>query len=117
MVENLRLYLESEEIQLLANGGTYLPSGEEKTQYPLALGLPFDESGLPNLRFNTGGCGYTLNKAALKALVTKTSRRHARTKSSAEDVFVSRSLKYTTRYVPIDTADENGHQRYHHFKV
>ena len=117
LVENLRLYLESEEVQLLSNGGTYLPSGEEKIQYPLNLGLPFFENGDPRRAFNTGGSGYTLNKAALKALVTEAHHRFLRKKTSAEDVLVSQVLKRATNYVPLDTADEEGHQRYHHFKV
>ena len=117
LVENLRLYLESEEIQLLSNGGTYLPSGEEKTQYPLSLGLPFLEQGDQNQPFNTGGSGYTLNKAALKALVTEAPSRTLSRPSSAEDLLVSQALRETTNYIPIDTADEEGHQRYHHLKV
>lgn len=45
IVENLRLYLESEEIQLASNGGRYLPDGTEDTQTPLFLGRRFAENG------------------------------------------------------------------------
>ncbi len=41
IVENLRLYLESEEIRTAANGGVYLPHGNETRQVPLYLGCRF----------------------------------------------------------------------------
>ncbi len=41
----LRLYLESEEIQLAANGGEVLPTGKETDQLPLFLGRRFKEQG------------------------------------------------------------------------
>jgi glycoprotein-N-acetylgalactosamine 3-beta-galactosyltransferase len=69
IVENLRLYLESEEIQLASNGGRYLPDGAEDTQTPLFLGRRFAEGGDRDRMFISGGSGYTLNKAALKTLV------------------------------------------------
>lgn len=69
LVENLRLYLESEEIQLASNGGRSLPDGSETAQTPLFLGRRFAEGGNRERMFNSGGSGYTLNKAALKALV------------------------------------------------
>jgi glycoprotein-N-acetylgalactosamine 3-beta-galactosyltransferase len=45
IVENLRLYLESEEIRTAANGGIYLPNGDETTQTPLFLGRRFAYMG------------------------------------------------------------------------
>jgi glycoprotein-N-acetylgalactosamine 3-beta-galactosyltransferase len=69
IVENLRLYLESEEIQLASNGGRYLPDGTEDAQTPLFLGRRFAEGGNRDRMFISGGSGYTLNKAALKTLV------------------------------------------------
>ena len=69
IVENLRLYLESEEIRLASNGGHVLPDGTETTQTPLFLGRRFAEGGNRDRMFNSGGSGYTMNKAALKTLV------------------------------------------------
>ncbi len=54
LVENLRLYLESEEVQLMSNGGMYLPIGNETKQYPLSLGRVFLQG---KVKFNTGGSG------------------------------------------------------------
>lgn len=62
IVENLRLYLESEEIQLASNGGQYLPDGSEDTQTPLFLGRRFAEGGDRDRMFISGGSGYTMNK-------------------------------------------------------
>ena len=50
IVENLRLYLESEEIQLASNGGHYLPNGSEDTQIPLFMGRRFQEGGNRKVR-------------------------------------------------------------------
>ena len=69
LVENLRLYLESDEIQVAANGGKYLPFGNESTQTPLYLGRRFAFDGKMSRIYNSGGPGYTINKAALKLLV------------------------------------------------
>merc|ERR1719491_2284202 len=90
LVENLRLYLESEEIQLAANGGEYLPTKKPTKQLPLFLGRRFKEQGNENRIFNSGGSGYTMNKAALKALVVDgfpTCMPHLHT--FAEDVMVA----------------------------
>ena len=57
IVENMRLYLESEEIVTAANGGKYLPNGDEKTQTPLYLGSTFAYRGKPDRLYQTGGPG------------------------------------------------------------
>ena len=114
MVENLRLYLESQEVQLLSSGGLYLPTGHEKTQFPLSLGRAFRDG---KKWFNTGGPGYTLNKAALKILVTKANSAYLKRKTSAEDLELSEILQKLTNLSPIDTSDELGQERYHHFQV
>ena len=62
IVENLRLYLESEEIRLASNGGHYLPNGSEDAQTPLFLGRRFAEGGKRETMFISGGSGYTMNK-------------------------------------------------------
>lgn len=115
LVENLRLYVESEEVQLLSNGVPSLPTGDEEMQYPVSLGLPFMDNG--KVDFNTGGPGYTMNKAALKYLVTKSSSRYLARKTSAEDLMVSTILRHEANVPSIDTRDVYGQQRYHHFQV
>lgn len=69
IVENFRYYLESEEIKTASNGGIYLPFGNETMQTPLLLGRRFAYMGDMNNIFDSGGSGYTMNKAALKTLV------------------------------------------------
>jgi len=116
LVENLRLYLESEEIQTASNGGQYLPDGDEEYQVPLFLGRRFAENGDMTRIFNSGGSGYTLNKAALKTLVVDampSCMPHLHTFS--EDVQVARCLRKMG--VPAyDTKDEAGAERYMPFQ-
>ena len=69
IIENFRYYLESEEIRTAANGGIYLPFGNETMQTPLLLGRRFAYMGDMTNIFDSGGSGYTMNKAALKTLV------------------------------------------------
>mmetsp|Transcript_31738 Transcript_31738/g.41013 ORF Transcript_31738/g.41013 Transcript_31738/m.41013 type:complete len:200 (+) Transcript_31738:535-1134(+) len=112
IVENLRLYLESEEIQLASNGGQYLPNGSEETQTPLFLGRRFAEGGSMDRIFISGGSGYTMNKATLKTLVVDglpKCRPHMHTFS--EDVMVANCLRQRN-ILPYDTKDEAGGERY-----
>ncbi len=115
LVENLRLYLESEEIRVAANGGLTLPTGEEKLQYPLSLGRHFKDSS--SIQFNSGGPGYTINKAALKMVVTRMPHSLKTKRSSAEDLYLHVALQAIAGLFPYDTRDEEGGERYHHFKV
>ena len=113
LVENLRLYLESEEIQTAANGGTYLPDGSETSQTPLFLGRRFAYQGDMNDIFISGGSGYTMNKAALKGLVTEGLPNvfpHAYTFS--EDTMIARLFRKKFGVVPYETKDEAGGERY-----
>jgi len=112
IVENLRLYLESEEIKTAANCGIYWPNDNETTRVPLFLGRRFAYQGDRNDIFNSGGSGYTLNKAALKLLVVNGFPQffmHAVT--SMEDVMVARILRQYGVY-PYETKDEAGGERY-----
>lgn len=112
LVENLRYYLESEEIKTAANGGIYLPNGDEKTQTPLYMGRRFAYQGDMNDIFNSGGSGYTMNKAALKRLVVDgfpNQFPHAHTFS--EDTMTARIFRKYGVY-PYETKDENGGERY-----
>lgn len=94
IVENLRLYLESEEIVLASNGGRFMPDGTENSQTPLFLGRRFAEGGDRNRMFISGGSGYTMNRAALKTLVVDAFPQcfpHMHTFS--EDVMVATCLR------------------------
>lgn len=118
IVENMRLYLESDEVQLASNGGEYLPSGDEKEQLPLFLGRRFAEQGNYERIFNSGGSGYTMNKAALKSLVVTAfpvCMPHLHT--FAEDVMVAQCLRNKIQVYPFDTKDDNGGERYMPFTV
>jgi len=113
LVENLRLYLESDEIILAANGGKTLPVGGEEEAIPLFLGRRFKEQGNEERIFNSGGSGYTMNRAALKALVVDafpTCMPHLTT--FAEDVMVAQCLRNKVQVFPYDTKDEEGSERY-----
>lgn len=115
IVDNLRLFLESEEIRTAANGGVYLPppnSRSPRTQTPLYLGRRMVRKGLAGDMFNQGGSGYTINKAALKALVVVAFRRFFKDElASGEDVYVGRSFSRLGIF-PYPTQDENGGERY-----
>ena len=115
LVENLRLYLESEEIQAASNGGIYLPNGDETLQTPLFLGRRFAENGNMKTIFNSGGSGYTLNKAALKTLVLAMPTCMPHLHTFSEDVLVARCLR-KSGVLPYDTKDEKGGERYMPFQ-
>lgn len=112
IVENLRYYLESEEIKAAGNGGVFLPDGTETEQTPLFLGRRFAYLGDMNEIFNSGGSGYTINKAALKRLVVDGFQnyfQHMHTFS--EDTMVARTFRQYNVY-PYETKDESGGERY-----
>jgi len=101
LVENLRLYLESEEILLASNGGQLLPDGSEDQMTPLFLGRRFAEGGDRERMFISGGAGYTMNKAALKTLVVDGFPKcFPHMKTFSEDVMVAtcfRKVRYCCR--------------------
>jgi glycoprotein-N-acetylgalactosamine 3-beta-galactosyltransferase len=112
IVENLKLYLESDEIRTAANGGVYLPDGNEKEQIPLFLGRRFAYMGDRNDIFNSGGSGYTLNKAALKTLVVYGFPKYfPNLRTFSEDSMVARVLRNFGIF-PYETKDEAGGERY-----
>ena len=113
IVENLRYYLESEEIRTAANGGIYLPEGNETMQTPLLLGRRFAYQGDMDNIFDSGGSGYTMNKAALKVLVTEGFPNYfPHLKTFSEDTMVAKLLKKVNKIVPYDTKDDAGGERY-----
>jgi len=94
MVENLRYYLESEEIQTATNGGIYLPEANAAIQTPLLLGRRFAYMGDMDNIFDSGGSGYTMNKATLKLLVTEGFPNYfPHRKTFSEDTMVAELLK------------------------
>mmetsp|Transcript_19576 Transcript_19576/g.30163 ORF Transcript_19576/g.30163 Transcript_19576/m.30163 type:complete len:932 (+) Transcript_19576:234-3029(+) len=112
IVENLKYYLESEEIKAAANGGIYLPDGTETVQTPLLLGRRFAYMGDLNDIFPSGGSGYTMNKAALKSLVVDAFPNyfpHAHTFS--EDTMIAKLFRKMNVF-PYDTQDEEHGERY-----
>ncbi|GKY90436.1 hypothetical protein MPSEU_000017400 [Mayamaea pseudoterrestris] len=115
IVENLRRYLESDEIRAAQNGGMLTSEQPEEMQIPLYLGERYKFNGDGNDIYNTGGPGYTLNRAAVKTLVVDGLPYHfTDVKSSMEDVFVARVLKI----LGVDayqTRDEYRGERYMHF--
>lgn len=115
IVENLRLYLESEEIQLAANGGKYLPDGTEDTQIPLFMGRRFAENGNRDRMFISGGAGYTLNKAALKTFVRNLPECFPHMHTFSEDVMGATCFRKSD-ILPYDTKDEAGGERYMPFQ-
>lgn len=117
IVENLRLYLESEEIRLASNGGVLLPTGNETSQVPLLLGRRFAFKGDQNDIFPSGGAGMVLNKAALKMLVTIAINQfepHAQV--FTDDWYLACSLR-KLGIVMYDTQDENKGERFMPFSV
>jgi glycoprotein-N-acetylgalactosamine 3-beta-galactosyltransferase len=63
IVENLRMYVESETIRSAANGGKDpLLDWAKEYQTPLYLGRRLAEHARLSLQYNHGGPGYTLNK-------------------------------------------------------
>lgn len=112
IVENLRNYVESEEIKTAANGGIYLPAGTETEQVPLFLGRRFAYQGDMDEIFNSGGSGYTMNKAALKLLVVDGFVNYFQhLKTFSEDTMVARVFKKYNVF-PYETKDKNGGERY-----
>ena len=112
IMENFREYLESEEIRTAANGGIYLPDGTETEQTPLFLGRRFAYMGDMNDIFISGGSGYTMNKAALKALVVDGFPNYfPHAKTFSEDTMVAKVLRKMGVF-PYETKDENGGERY-----
>lgn len=117
LVENLRLYLESEEIKVAANGGKYLPNGDATEQTPLYLGRRFAYRGDMNDIYTSGGAGYTFNKAALKTLVVNGYPNYFPEQVSfAEDWMLGRIFQKMGVFA-YDTQNENGEERFNPFTV
>ena len=119
LVENLRLYLESEEVQIAANGGFNLPRGNETYQIPLFLGRRFQYNAEYKDMFIAGGSGYVLNKAGLKTLITSAiphCQPYKHEQTSEEDVVITKCLRDSGVW-PFITMDEEKGQRFIQFKV
>jgi glycoprotein-N-acetylgalactosamine 3-beta-galactosyltransferase len=114
LVENLRLYLESDEIKMASNGGETLPVGIQSFQTPLYLGRRFAYDGKMSRIYNSGGPGYTLNKAALKLLVNDGWGAAAERETYAEDLFLAAAFR-ENGVLAYDTKDDSGAERYMHY--
>jgi len=78
-VENLKLYLYSEEM---------VHAGANNT--PLFLGRRFMEGGKIEKVFNSGGAGYLMNREALRLLVGQLDTCQPHLKGFWEDVMVNK---------------------------
>jgi len=123
LVENLRNYLESDEIQAAANyGGRRVPlpsASSDNQQYPLFLGRRFDLGGGNHQKhdvYNAGASGYVINKAALKLFVVDGGnvpdalalpQKH----TSGVDLMIARLFRRFGVY-PYDTKDDAGGERF-----
>lgn len=107
IVENMRAYLASTEIQCASPDG----------KIPLYLGLRYAIGNDMNKIYATGGPGYTLNKAALKLLVVEILPNidFAHVEAPEEDWYIAEAFRTRSVY-PYDTRDMLGSQRYHHWK-
>ncbi|CAB9512897.1 acetylgalactosamine 3-beta-galactosyltransferase 1 [Seminavis robusta] len=117
--ENLKSYLESEDIVMAANtfhNGTTRTTETTLTgttlQMPLFLGGRLAYEGNKDNIFNQGGGGYTLNKAALKALVVEgLPNYYTGDHTFTEDVMIAKVFK-ELGILPFDTRDASGGERY-----
>jgi len=115
ILENLRYYLGSEEIQAAQYDPDMLPPPGINMQRPLFLGHRLARQGNKSDLFHSGGSGYTLNKAALKLVVTRGFPKYFQhEKRAAEDVYMAKTLR-EFNVVPYNTRDENGGERYYPF--
>ena len=123
LVENLRLYLESDEIKAASTyaDGAVEVSDKSKQQNPMFLGRRFALGGDMNDIFNAGGPGYVLNKAALKIFVLESGDHPPQQHTSMEDLMIARTFRLFGVY-PYDTQDETGGERFmittpgHHYE-
>ena len=113
IVENLRLYLNSDEIPRAAH-----PPDSGGKERPLFLGRRFAQGGNRERMFNSGGAGYVLNRAALEVLAENAldnPQCQPHLKGFWEDVQVANCLKKAAGVLPYDTRDELGRERFHPF--
>ena len=106
VVPNLKHYLASEEIQVAQYWN-------ETHQTPMFLGLLLARGGDLKQRFVSGGPGYTLNRAALKLLVTEGFKTPG-LRAAGEDFFISQLFKGQNVW-PYPTMNAQYQPRYHHF--
>lgn len=123
LIENLRYYLESEEIRVAEKGGRSSP--DDNLQTPLYLGRRFALAGIQSEIFNGSGPGYILNKAALKSLIVDAlpnlNQKLLHAVSSSHDTLLAQAFR-TVGIRPYPTQDEAGGERFmpflprHHYR-
>jgi glycoprotein-N-acetylgalactosamine 3-beta-galactosyltransferase len=104
IVENLRYYLGSKEIQ------------EKSSQEPMFVGRRFFPPG--QKVFNSGGAGYLLNRASLKILfdnIDTNPKCYPHQHGFWEDVNVANCLFQSAGILPYDTRDSLKRERFHPF--
>ena len=112
ILDNLRYYLTSPEIQTASMGG-FDDKSQGNWQTPLFLGRRFAYMGNRNDVFNSAGPGYVLNKAAVKLLVTEgLPSMFQHDKSHFSDPMVSTLFREQFGVLPYDTKDDTGGERF-----
>jgi glycoprotein-N-acetylgalactosamine 3-beta-galactosyltransferase len=109
LVNNLRHYLNSEEIQR-----------EDAAGHPLYLGHRFAQAGNVNNVFNSGGPSYILNRAALKIYIANINKPFCQPRGivRAEDVLIAQCLRHS--HPPthaFDTRTKEGAMRFMPFTL
>lgn len=116
-VDNLRMYLEGEQIRQLLNGhlDVFSKLNEKAAQWktkrprPILLGMPMNYN---MLTFPSGGCGYVLNRAALDLLARVVLEEFLPNATDPrEDVFVGSAL-WEHGVCTADSRDEEGAFRF-----
>jgi glycoprotein-N-acetylgalactosamine 3-beta-galactosyltransferase len=113
VVENLRDYLQTDEIIAAANGGVLKPKALASSHVPLVIGRRFSLRGDINDITISGGAGYVMNKAAVKTLVVKSLSHYMPPAhmDPNDDVMLPRFLRfYGVHLYP--TQDSNGGERF-----
>jgi glycoprotein-N-acetylgalactosamine 3-beta-galactosyltransferase len=90
----------------------FVTTWKAKKSVPLLLGRRFAYQGDMNEIFDSGGSGYTMNKASLKLLVTQGFPNYFPHRVTfSEDTMVAKLLKKED-ILPYDTKDDSGGERY-----
>lgn len=113
LMENLRLYLESDEIQTAANYGVTISEESSVTArnlMPIFLGRRFALGGDLSDIFNAAPV-FVINKAALKLFIVEVGDELPVKHTAKEDLMIARSFRQLGVY-PYDTQDETGKERF-----
>ena len=122
IVDNLKLYLQSNEIQQACKFGILTKEEEDEAttntiyQIPLLLGQRYAVYGNMSDIFVSGGPGSTINKAALKLLILDGLSKYHTTKRTRYSDYIISKIFQQLNVLPYDTRDDNdGSERYNSF--